>query len=129
MCNTCYTGAMQRTGCGACGEWNWVGNTCGTQRVCRDCCGNLRVQNVPACGCFTPYNRCGFGNGTAVAQNSGTGNGFNGGFRCITFCGLNNTTQTTAQTTTGVDCGEAYYARQYGLGCGCNRCGYNWYEQ
>lgn len=126
MYNTCYAGTNTRTGCGNCGGWNWFGNACGTQRVCRDCCGNLRVQNVTGCCCHR-CNQCqcnGTGNDTGTAGN-GNGTGTNGGFRCITICGANNTTQTTA----GVDYGEAYYAQQYGLGGGCcNRCGYNWYE-
>ena len=132
MYNTCYTGTMARTGCGNYGGWNLFTNGCGTQRICRDCCGNLHVQNVETCTCFTPWNRCLLGNGTNTAGNGGTGNATQGGFRCVTFCGVNPTqqaTQTTTQGTTGVDCGEAYYARQYGFGCGrCNRCGYNWYE-
>ena len=105
------------------------------QRVCRDACGNLRVQNgccnsCHSCNsCHCGCNCCG-SNGSN-GSNSGTsgnttGNG-SGGFTCVTFCG--NSTNSTAQTTsTTSDVWDAYYSRQYGLNsrsgrrscCGCN---------
>ena len=122
MCNLCNTGLNYgRSGCGynnsgwntcGCGTGVWG---CGRQWICRDCCGNIRVnqgyQNT--CGC---HNSC--GNGGNTTQN---GNGNTGRFTCVTFCGVGNNTATTAANT-----GDLYYARQYGLypygynrGCGC----------
>ena len=110
MCNLYNSTAYN--GCG--GLWNT------TQRVCRDACGNLHVyNNCCPCGCQCG---CGGSENTGNAQTGGNGNGHYG---CITLCGTltsgtTATTASTASTTQRTTCGDAYYARQYGL-CGCNR--------
>ncbi|MBR2442431.1 MAG: hypothetical protein IKB20_05145, partial [Clostridia bacterium] len=82
------------------------GTTYGCQRICRDCCGNIRVNNNCGCGCSHGCYQwlwdLLFGNTCAyVAQTRNT-------------CGY------TAQTTNGYGCG--YTAQTATTGC---RCGYN----
>lgn len=131
MCNFCNTGFnFGRSGCCGCSScscgcgsslWSW-----GNQRICRDCNGNIWVnqRNSNGCGCGCDCNSCNNscncnGNGTDTAEN---GNGNSGrSFTSITFCGSSNGTATTVAEN-----GEAYYLRQYGLtgrrrnSCGCN---------
>ncbi len=124
MCNTCNTGfGFCRCGCNGHGAWNTCNNTwnngCGCnangwgfQRICRDCCGNIRVNNTnTCCGCSTRNtgnNGCGCSNG----------NIYGGTLRVIAFGG-NADNATTETATNG---GESYYARQYGLGSYRNSC-------
>ena len=106
-------------------------NSCGTyQTVCRDCNGCLRIQNH-SCGCCNHCCNCGCGNGNGT--NSGTdsntsnnGNGSNGNFACLTYCGYvgNGTANTTSFANTGFGYTQrntCSYARS--RSCGCS--GYN----
>lgn len=130
MCNVWNTNAC---GYGCCNTNNWLntlfGNT--TQSICRDCCGNIRVnqcQNT-CCGCHCCHScgcGCGCGNDSG-STSTDNGNGNNGGrFACFTVCG--NTNSLTQSNTANALNGDQYYARQYGLygynnsSCGC---GYN----
>lgn len=107
MCNlfnsTAYNGSRC---CYNGGLWNT------TQRVCRDCCGNIHVCNCCNCSCG-----CGGSNNSGNTQAGGNGNG---GYGCVTVCGALTSGATTATQTPRTSCGDAYYARQYGW-CGCNR--------
>ncbi len=123
MCNICNTGYnFGQSGCGyatgyyGCNRGSWG---CGTQSVCRDCNGNLRIiqRNTNNCcrcsNCWHHDCGCNQGNGTATE-----GNGNNGRFTCVTFCGTTNGFAATPAN------GDLYYARQYGLrprgnGCSC----------
>ena len=159
FCNTCYNNGRSGCGCNTCGfgtggAWNW-----GRQSICRDCNGDIWVNQRNGCGCNNACgcnsgtwnqarstcgcggawnqtrNTCGCGCGSLWNQQWNTGcgcnrggtdttsngNGLNGRFTCVTFCGRSNST--TQTTDNGVD---LYYARQYGLypfgynrGCGC----------
>ena len=135
MCNTCNTTARSCQNCcsnsyGCNGLFNLLnGNSChyngcsswggwGNQRICRDCNGNIWVR--VSCGNSCCHNSCGCHNGCSCGCNNGgstAGNASNGSgsFRCITFCG-NSDTSNTASTLNG----DTYYARQYGL-YGSNR--------
>lgn len=132
FCNTCSNNGRVGCGCSSCCNgngsfWNW-----GRQSVCRDCNGNIWVNQRNTCGCGCSNgsgwslasasscgcnNGCGCnGNGTDTASN---GNGNGGRFTCVTYCGTNGLTTATSN-------GDLYYARQYGLypfgyhsGCGC----------
>ncbi len=143
MCNSNF--AFGRCGgCGGCSSFSNYGCNNGLfslngQRVCRDSCGNLRIQNGCYNGCSScngchccnqcHCGCCGCGSNGSNSGTSGnnTGNG-NGGFTCVTFCGnsTNNATQTTSMTTS--DVWDSYYSRQYGVNsrgcrrscCGCN---------
>ena len=129
MCNLYNTGfGSCRSGCGrnTCGYNSCGCNICGygnnawgcsRQLICRDCCGNIHVNQSRqnSCSCCNP---CVCENNGDVAQN---GNGQTGRFTCVTFCGVGNG---SAASTTNT--GDLYYARQYGLypfgynrGCGC----------
>ena len=120
MCNYYTTGFnFGQSACGYNNGYNAFG--CGRQTICRDCCGNIRVNQCRQSSCFSCHHPCycngNTGNG-GVAQN---GNGQPcGRFTCVTFCGVNSNTTATANG------GDLYYARQYGLypygynrGCGC----------
>ena len=155
MCNVYNSGGYGRMGClygngtgvtntgnggYACGCWNGY-----YQRMCRDLCGNIVVRNT-GCGCQRQccgcpcYHGCG-GNNVGTGNNGVTGNNGNGGtngngvFRCVTFCGYgnglgNNTQNTGTNGTATCGCGNAYYARQYGLTCDDNAdCVYNFNTQ
>ena len=132
MCNGCNSNRSggYNSGCGyTCGYATQVNATANvspfSQRLYRDCNGNIRVMNYAnnsCCRCHCCYRcpcRCGCG-------------GNNG---CVTICGAsaNATASATgsANTTTNVGSCDDYYARQYGLngrnnrsrcGCGCG-CG------
>jgi len=125
MCNICNTGFNY--GCN--GFWG------GTQRLCRDCNGNIVVnqRNTNTCGhccgcCHQHTCNCGCGNNTGAAGN-GNGNGNGGKFVCYTVCGYvtaTGTNTTNMTNTANTTYGDLYYARQYGLypygynrGCGC----------
>ena len=91
MCNVCATHANTHCGCGcSCGGfWNGFWNT-QTQSICRDYCGNIRV-NQASCGC----NAC---SNTPVVNTVNA----NGCGRC-----RSNLSQLS---------GDAYYMRLYALG-------------
>ena len=139
MCNTCNTGYGGRSvntcgcccfgasllsalfgnsygcgcGCNSCGS-NW-----GSQRVCRDSCGNLRIQqrSFDSCACGNIWNgsRCG---GCCGTWNVPRCCGCFGGLSASTYpsvnggahscCGLSSAQEVSSTS----DC---YYARQYGL--------------
>lgn len=128
FCNTCCNNGRSGCGCGSCGcnsycnngsLWGW-----GRQLLCRDCNGNIWVNQRNTCGCN--HNRCGCNhngcgscgcNGNAATT---TTNGNGGYLTCVTFCGNNGLTTTSGNS-------DLYYARQYGLypfgynrGCGCS---------
>lgn len=120
--NGCRCGCNNGCSCGCnngCGNslWNWLfGNN--TQWLCRDCNGNIRV-NQRSCGCGC-NNCCGCNNnGCGCNGNNGTdtasvfGNNGNNRFACVTFC-RNWNGSSTAFTTSNGD-GDSYYARQFGL--------------
>lgn len=137
MCNVCNTGCNGTTWNNGCGYGSGLLNTLfnnGTQYVCRDACGNLRVRTTNTCGCCqntcrccqntcnccqNTCNCCHCNNDTGTTEN-GNGNTDNG-FYCITRCGNWQTTaQNTTQTTNGTD--------YNGFGrCG-GRCAYNYYN-
>ena len=128
MCNVYNSGGYGRMGC-LYGNGTGVTNTgnggyvCGCwngyyQRMCRDFCGNIVVRNTgygcqrQCCGCPC-YHGCG-GNNVGTGNNGVTGNNGNGGTNGTATCG----------------CGNAYYARQYGLTCDDNAdCVYNFNTQ
>ncbi len=120
MYNVCNSNVNTRCGCGCntCGGfWNGFWNT-NTQSICRDCCGNIRI-NQARCGCQSVYGH------NTCAQTATTWN----------TCG-------TAQTNNGCGrchsdlsqySGDSYYVRLYALGNtqttstagGCGGAGYN----
>ncbi len=117
MCNYCNSAT-----CG-CGGSFW---SSGYQRLCRDCCGNIRVANS-GCGC---QQNCGCGDTNGTDSNGNTA--ARSGFTYLTFCGNGLGTTNAANTASTSSCGCAsstannydwYYARQYGLlgysGCPC----------
>ena len=130
MCNLYNVGAWNTTaGC----RTNY-GCYAGGQRMCRDCNGNVWVRittdNCSCCGsCY--YNNTCYGNNIyntgcnscrerGNTQNVATANG---GYGCITLCGIsaNTTSQTTNNNAT------TYPTRRCGCGGGCNRCsGWNY---
>ena len=121
MCNY-YTGFnFGQSGCGCnTSTYNTCGGGCGgcaRQTICRDCCGNIRI-NQPYQPCC--HNHCcgSVNGGTGTATQNGNGQ-TNGHFTCLSFCGVNNNVTPTANA------GDLYYARQYGLyPFGCHRsCG------
>ncbi len=135
-CNTCCNGTTWNNGWGCsygCGYGNGLLNTLfdnGTQFICRDACGNIRVRTgTNTCGCCQNtchccQHTCGCcqcnGNDTGATEN-GNGNGnTDNGFYCITRCGNWQTTQATAQTTDTTD--------YNGFGRCSRRCGYNYYN-
>lgn len=89
--NSCYNHC--------CGQWS-------SQRVCRDCYGNLRV--------YTPFNSCGCWNGYS---NGCLYNRTNSGCHSCNVCA-----QTFSSAQTSIN-GDDYYANQYGLNGRSNRCG------
>ncbi len=112
MCNTCNSCGCNN-GCGNNGN-----NGCG--------CGNNGYDPLLAAltNLFTPLGGCGCNSGCGcgnlyLVQNVGTvqtrgNNGFGGGCGCNNGCGNNG--------NNGCGCGntyDAYYVRQYALGCGC----------
>ncbi len=137
MCNFCNvssgcSGTTTASSCGyGCTQSFWNG---GLQRICRDCYGNIRVRQSgcgcnAGCGCSST-SQCGSNCGCGCSNNVNNGNSENnnGGFTCVTFCGNARNTGTTANTSTS-NCGDLYYARQYGLlpysSCPCS-VGYNY---
>ncbi len=127
MCNGCNWNNRSSCGCNSncgcnCGcnqnsLWNILfGNT---QRVCRDCCGNLVVTNNNSwgngcngcnsnCGC-----NCGCNNGTASASN---GSGNNNAYACVSYC---QSVDSSAFTGNNGCCNNS---------TGYNRCGCNAYS-
>lgn len=132
MCNTCNTTNTTNSGCNCgcnncgcnngllswlfgnnhscgCGNWSnsvWGQNGC--QRICRDCCGNLRITQFS--------NGCGCNNGCSC----------NNGCGCNSGCGCNNGcggVQANVFTQSSRSSNDYYYARQYGLNGRSSRCG------
>ena len=104
--NTANNGCVNTANNGGCGQ-------CGSQRVCRDCCGNLRVYSISngnGCGCWN--------NGCSNAYSNGCPYSHN---HCCHSCGV--CAQTFATTQTTAINGDEYYANQYGLNGRSNRCG------
>ncbi len=118
--------------CNCCRYYNgcYGYGTC-SQRICRDCCGNIWVRQTTNCNCGC-NNGCGCGNNGNGSTSSNNGNGNGQGFACVTFCG--NSSNSSGQTTTSTAYNyDEYYARQYGLngyGGGCaargSQCGCNY---
>ena len=145
MYNVCNSNAYSRCGCGCntcgCGFWNGLWNT-RSQSICRDCCGNIRV-NQSSCGSNTcaqtasTFNTCG-----VTQTNSGCTrcqsnlSQLNGDSYYVRLYALNNTA--TTSTTSGCSgagyngCGNGFSgcSRNYGcgtcFGCCRNRCPYAW---
>lgn len=118
MCNSCYNGYSgysnySNVSCGSCCNnslWNLFG---GTQRICRDCCGNIIVSqnnsshssyNSCCCGC----NQNGNSGSIANANN-------NNGYGCVTVCG------TLANQATSISNGYAQ-SNCFGSPCSRRRC-------
>ncbi|MBR2374999.1 MAG: hypothetical protein IKA88_01790 [Clostridia bacterium] len=142
MCNRCHTTVIKQTccGCTGCNFWNTLFNN-GFQYICRDACGNIRVNggNTCSCGCGNTTttnattNGCGCCYYNGNTQTNGTG--------CGCYHNYNTQQTTNGNYATGFGCcrrgwnvtddvatttdGETYYARQYGCGqtrgntCGC----------
>ena len=106
MCNS-YNSLYGYNRCACCGA---------TQYICRDACGNIRVNQ---CGCNTTQstsNDCGRTESTTTNNTNGCGNGF--GFFTVYGRIVNPCAYTTG--TTNTENGYGYCARQYGgcrLGC------------
>ncbi len=126
MCNRCNSNNYS---CGCCNQnslWNILfGNT---QRVCRDCCGNLVVtNNSSCCSCNSCNGGCGC-NGFSSGNTANTANGSgNGGFACVSYC--QSIGGASPYTGNGCNGGSTF-----GNGNGCNngstfgnRCGCNAY--
>ena len=132
MYNTCNTGfGYNRSAStfGSCGSWGNWGNW-GVQRICRDCNGNIRVNNACgnacSCNCNCCCNTCGCNNNDSNNSNNQQGsNGGNGtgGFTCVTFCG-NGVAQNTSFLNTSDT--NSYYTRRSGCGCCRNRSSWNY---
>ncbi|MBE5745443.1 MAG: hypothetical protein E7355_04845 [Clostridiales bacterium] len=119
MCNGCNWGNRSSCGCGCngCNQnslWNILfGNT---QRVCRDCCGNLVVTNNNSCGyncnSCSSCNRCCNNNGNNATDSLG----YNGGYACVSYC-QNVGSASSASVFNGNEGCSGYNARSR---CGCN---------
>lgn len=133
MYNVCNSGTRCGCGCNGCGGfWNGFWNT-NTQCICRDACGNIRV-NQASCGCQSAYacNTCAqtastCNTGTATQTNSGCGrcrgnlSQYSGDAYYVRLYALGNTQ--TASTTGGSGCAQT------NVGCtgtGYNGCGYGY---
>ena len=145
MYNVCNSGARCGCGCG-CGFWNSFWNT-NTQSICRDACGNIRV-NQARCGCQTAntYNTCAQATTWNTCGNAQTVGGcgrccsnlsqLNGDAYYVRLYALGNTQTTPATggcTGTGYNgCGYGYNGCARNNGCGTcfgccrNRCPYTW---
>ena len=103
MYNRCNSNASSRNsscgcgcGCGCnCGCGNALSNLWNSyfQSICRDCCGNIRVNN--GCYGYQNDNACTYANTTANASSCAYANG--------------------VATTSATSCNGDYYSRQYGL--------------
>ncbi len=145
-CGCASTGGVSSQEVNACGSVS-QGSCCGSisgcngcygcgQRICRDACGNIRVQSCNrccSCRCQQSCQNCGQ---CGCGNNNGSSTNSQNGFTCVTFCGNasnvgnagNATAQnSTASNTTGYN--DYYYARQYGLlpygSCPCSAGYYN----
>ena len=118
-CNSSYGVSRSTSGClynGQCGA-SYCNYGCGNswwnsgyQSICRDCCGNIRV-NTNCQHCCSCCNVC--GNNGSTPENNTNGNSTNNGFSCVTFCGYNNGNAAAQGNTNN---GYGYSA--------CNRCGF-----
>ena len=99
--NTCQNNTTQQNvttnGC----SWD-----CGYQRICRDACGCIHVNQQGCC------------NGGVVTNTPTNTQPVGNGCRCHTPCCVG------AQPLSSLT-GDAYYARLYGTNAGCGCCGYN----
>lgn len=101
-------------------------NTC-SQRICRDCCGNIRVNNAwnscNGCGCWNNCNSCNNVCNT-TCNNSAANDGVNGtcnatpnySYGCVRVCGYNVASQ-GANESSGC---WANRCRRYQGGCSYN---------
>lgn len=115
----CYRCNQCNCSCSCCNQnslWNILfGNT---QRVCRDCCGNLVVTNNSPCWCNNARNsgcyetRCGGCTGYDTANTNTPTNG-NGGFACVSYC--QNVGNASVFNGGGCNNNASYNGR-----CGCN---------
>ncbi|MBE7085284.1 MAG: hypothetical protein E7368_04435 [Clostridiales bacterium] len=116
MCNYCNWSNRSSCGCGCGCNQNGLFNTLfgSTQRVCRDCCGNLVVKNNNSCGCgYSCGCGCGCGcgcNNTASTYPSSNGNGY----ACVSYC------QRTNGNATSLSGNGSYYNGSSNGQCGCN---------
>ena len=118
MCNSCYNSYngysnYSNASCGSCCNnslWNLFG---GTQRICRDCCGNIIVNqnSCSSCSCNSCCGCCCNQNGTS---GSGTSSNNDNGYGCVTFCG------TLANQTSSISNG--YAQSNYGRSSCSRRC-------
>ena len=114
MCNTCNSCSNARSFCcNPCNRQNTVCSQstylstngcsynrcslcgCGFQYICRDCCGNIWVNNrsTSSSGCYHNGNGCYFGGGSFYGNlnglsenNSSTTNSTNDNNGCYTYC-------------------------------------------
>ncbi len=98
-------GGCANTANNGCGYSNNGWGQWGSQRVCRDVCGNLRVVRCGG-GCSGGYS-----NGCSYSRSN----------NCCHSCNVCSQTFASSQASTGS--GDDYYANQYGLNGRSNRCG------
>ena len=122
MCNAFNTGVTfnrsRGYGCCGCNRCGCYNNSTFNQRVCRDCCGNIRVNE---CGWG-----CGFGwnNACATSNASETGSfgrNQNQSFTCISVCGNGSNWQNLSTASSNEYNGASYGSRCGGntRSCGC----------
>ena len=111
-------------GCNSFGCGNAWGNFWNTsfQSICRDCCGNIRVNNGGRCGCQR-NNGCLYASNTAQTANdfscAYTGNATSTASGCGNqFCQQGLTTTNGCSGTTFGSCGCARRRSRSGCGCG-----------
>lgn len=125
MCNGCNWSNRGSCGCNAncgcnCGcnqnsLWNILfGNT---QRVCRDCYGNLVVTNNNSCCNCNP---CGCNNG---ASSTGNGNAIGNAYACVSYC-----QNVDSNVYSNVYSGNNSGYNNFNNSTGYNRCGCNAYS-
>ena len=105
MCNMCNSGFYaNRANGNGCGGYAYNGYN-GGQTICRDCCGNIRVNYCGRpcqCGC------CGNGNSNGAQGNVDNGNA-NGNYGCLLVCGYGlSQTQASPAATGARTCGGCY---------------------
>ncbi len=122
MCNGCNTS----NGCSSCGSgcgcnqnslWNILFNN--TQRVCRNSCGNLVVNNS-SCGSNQSSYGCSSCNSCNCGCNNSCSNGCNGGCGYLTSAAVDN-----GYTCASNVCQNYDNAYEYSSGCGFNSSRYN----
>lgn len=124
MCNTCNANVTSncRRSYGCCNGCFCNNGSTFSQRVCRDCCGNIRV-NQWGCG---SCNCCGCNNGNAASNTSDNGyNGYGQSFTCVSFCGKGSNWSNFATASNNEYNGRNCESRSNGSNRSCS-CGYGY---